>query len=115
MNTKAISGIVTLLCATTVMAQVSVQTGNGRVTVGKEVNINVQAQDVTTITTGGNTSSVNVGSIEGDANIHGVTVINGKVWIDGKEIPPKVTRYKSKSGTVYLIRRNGGAVEVTSE
>jgi hypothetical protein len=50
------------------------------------------------------------------AHQQGVAVVNGKVYIDGKEIPPKVTRYKSpRTGEVYLIRRDGGSVEVTTE
>ena len=107
--------MVLALCAVTASAQVNVKSGGSRVTVGQDVNIDVDAKDISTISTGGNTTSVTVGGIEGDANIQGVTVINGKVWIDGKEIPPNVTRYKSKSGTVYRIARKGGAVSVTSE
>ncbi|MDP2809903.1 MAG: hypothetical protein Q8O34_07105 [Rhodocyclaceae bacterium] len=101
-------------------AQVRVQAGGASVNIGAvgsgDTNVNVRARDVTAIATEGNNASVNIGGIGGDVDIQGVTVINGRVYIDGKEIPPKVTRYKSpRTGEVYIIRRKGGSVEVTSE
>jgi len=113
---KAILSLLILsLSAASAIAQINVQAGGNRVTIGQDIGINVDAKDVTTAATNGSTASVTVGGIEGGANVQGVTVINGKVWIDGKEIPPNVTRYKSKSGTVYRIERKGGAVSVASE
>jgi len=113
---KTISVLILLaLGFSTAMAQVSIQAGGSRVAVGKDVNIDVDAKDISTISTDGGQASVTVGGIGEGVNIQGVTVINGKVWIDGKEIPPNVTRYKSKSGTVYRIVRKDGAVSVTNE
>lgn len=97
-------------------AQVSVKTPGQDVKVGKRGDVNVQADGVTAIATEGNTASVTVGGIDANADIQGVTVINGKVWIDGKEIPPNITRYVApRDRTVYLIKRNNGAVSVTTE
>ncbi|MEW6163672.1 MAG: hypothetical protein AB1642_01275 [Pseudomonadota bacterium] len=98
-----------------VAAQVSVQANGSRVVVGKDISIDVDAKDVSTVTTGSNSASVTVGGIGEGVNVQGVTVINGKVWIDGEEIPPGVKRHKSKSGTIYRIERKNGAVSVTSE
>lgn len=81
---------------------------------GTRVDIN--ARDISTTASEGNTASVTVGGIGNDADVEGVTVINGKVWIDGREVPAAAKRYKSKSGTVYRIERSkSGAVSVTSE
>ncbi len=61
-----------------------------------------------------NKVSTTVGGIAEDANIEGITIINNRVSIDGKEIPPNITRYKSpKTGKVYLIQRKGGSVNVS--
>lgn len=90
-------------------------------TPGQEVRISgasasVKSDGVRATATAGSTAGVTVGGIEDDADIIGVTVINGRVSIDGKEIPPNVTRYKSpRTGTVYLIQRKNGSVSVTSE
>ncbi|WIM04922.1 MAG: hypothetical protein OHM77_09445 [Candidatus Nitricoxidivorans perseverans] len=107
-------------------AQVRVQAGGASVNVGgdggvsvrsgSDTNINVRAKDMTAIATEGNTVSNSVGGIGEGVDIQGVAVINGRVYIDNKEIPPKVTRYKSpRTGEVYIIRRKGGSVEVTTE
>lgn len=83
---------------------------------GGNANVNVRAKDMTAIATEGNTVSNSVGGIGEGVDIQGVAVINGRVYIDNKEIPPKVTRYKSpRTGEVYIIRRKGGSVEVTTE
>lgn len=96
-------------------AQVSVKTPGQEVKIGKGT-VNARAEGVTAIATDGGKASVTVGGIEGDVDIQGVTVINGRVSIDGKEIPANVTRYKSpRTGTVYLIQRKNGAVSVTAE
>lgn len=96
-------------------AQIKAEVDGNRVTVGKDIAVDVDARDVSTATSGGNRASVTVGGIGEGANIQGVTVINGKVWIDGEEIPPGVTRHKSRSGTIYRIERKNGAVSVTNE
>ena len=97
-------------------AQVSVKTPGQDVKVGKRGDVKVQADGATAIATEGSTASVTVGGIDANADIQGVTVINGKVWIDGKEIPPNVSRYVApRDRTVYLIKRNNGAVSVTTE
>lgn len=97
-------------------AQVNVKMPGQESKVGKGSNVNVQADGVTAIATEGNNASVTVGGIEADANVQGVTVINGRVSIDGKDVPANATRYKSpKTGTVYLIQRKGNSVSVTTE
>lgn len=113
------------LAASPSMAQVRVQAGGTSVNIGAGgdvsvrgggANVNVRAKDMTAIATEGNTVSNSVGGIGEGVDIQGVAVINGRVYIDNKEIPPKVTRYKSpRTGEVYIIRRKGGSVEVTSE
>lgn len=105
------------LCATAwdAGAEVSIKIPGQDIRVGNG-SVNVQASGVTATATEGNTASVTIGGIDADADVQGVTVINGRVSIDGKEIPPGVTRYKSpKTGTVYLIQRRGGSVSVSTE
>jgi len=80
-----------------------------------DINISVDATNISTEATDGNTASVTVGGIEGNLTAQGVTVINGRVWIDGKEIPRNVRRYKSKSGTNYAIKRWNNGAKVTAE
>lgn len=110
----------------TVMGQINVQTGGSTVNIGKDGGISVRAggeskvdvrsKGSTAIATEGNVVGNSVGGIEGDVEMDGVAVINGRVYIDGKEIPPKVTRYKSpRSGEVYIIKRQGTSVQVVSE
>lgn len=96
-------------------AEVTVKTPGHDVRVGSG-GISVRAEGINSIATDGNSASVTVGGIDEDVDIQGVTVINGRVSIDGKEIPPGVTRYKSpRTGTVYLIQRKNGAVNVTTD
>ena len=96
-------------------AEVTVKTPGHEVRPGPG-NVNVRAEGVTAIATEGNSASVTIGGIESDADVQGVTVINGRVSIDGKDIPPGVTHYKSpRTGTVYLIERKNGSVSVTTE
>ncbi len=88
-------------------AQVSVSTGTQDVRISKEGRVNVMDSNA-------NEARVSVGEIAGDAHIEGITIINDRVSIDGKEVPPGVTRYKSpKTGKVYLIQRKGGSVSVS--
>lgn len=106
-------------------AQVSVNVGGTKVDVGAgDVKVQVEGRDVkvrgkgvATVATDGSTASSTVGGIGDNVDIQGVAVINGRVYIDNKEIPPGVTRYKSpRTGEVYNIRRHkDGSVEVTSE
>ena len=89
------------------LAQISVSTGAQEVRIGKAGSISVKDS-------GSNEARVSVGEIAGDANIEGVTIINDRVSIDGKEVPAGVTRYKSpKTGKIYLIQRKGGSVSVS--
>lgn len=135
--------VATSCLAASASAQVRVDTGGTSVVVGGGTSVVVGGGSGTSVvvgggggvdvrTGGGSTSvttkggdvsaSVGKGNVVGSTvggvspNQQGVAVVNGKVFIDGKEIPPKVTRYKSpKTGEVYLIRREGGSVEVTTE
>lgn len=109
------AAVLVLVVAGSAGAQISVRTPDREVKVGTGT-VNARAEGVTAIATDGGKASVTVGGIEGDADIQGITVINGRVSIDGKEIPANVTRYKSpRTGTVYLIQRKNGAVSVTTE
>lgn len=116
--------IVAVLAAGSAIAQIRVQAGGANVNIGGG-SVSVQTDDETVgvrgkgakaVAGGGNTAGNTVGGIEGDVESQGVTIINGRVYIDGKEIPPKVTRYKSpRTGEVYTIRRKGSSVEVISD
>lgn len=100
--------------AATVPAQISVSTSGQDVKIGKDGSVKARSAGSVAAAGRGNEASVSVGEIAGDANIEGITVINDRVSIDGKDIPPNVTRYKSpKSGKVYLIQRKGGSVSVS--
>jgi hypothetical protein len=105
-------------------AQINISAGGEsvRIDAGGGVSVQSGGHNVKTMPGGdvsvgtGNQARSTTGQIEPGANIEGVTIINGKLWIDGKEIPPGVKRYKSpKTGTVYKIERNGKNVSVTSE
>lgn len=105
------------------LAQVWIQTGEAEIQVGNGVSIkssqgksSVTAKDINTIATDGSTASVTVGGIGEGVEMQGVAVINGRVYVDGKEVPPNVSRYKSpRTGEVYLIRRSKEGVSVTTE
>lgn len=119
-----LASLALFLAAGTATAQIRVQAGGTNVNIGGG-SVNVQTDDEKVsvggkgskaIAGGGNTASNTVGGIEGEVESQGVSIINGRVYIDGKEIPPKVTRYKSpRTGEVYTIRRKGMSVEVTSD
>lgn len=106
-------------------AQVSVSTGGESVRIDAGGGVSVSAGGGRTVSAGpgsqvsvgpGNQAKSSIGEIAPGANIEGVTIINGKLWIDGKEVPPGVKRYKSpKTGTTYKIERSGKNVSVTSE
>jgi len=75
----------------------------------------VTTQGITSQAIGqGNTASVNTGISPG-ADVQGVTVINGEVWIDGEKVPPDAKRFTGKSGTKYVIDRGKTGVSVHSE
>lgn len=93
-------------------AQISVTTPGQDVRIGKDGSVKARSDGATS--SRGNEASVTVGGISEDADVEGVTVINGRVSIDGKDVPPSVTRYKSpKTGKAYLIQRKGGSVSVS--
>ncbi len=105
------------------LAQVNVTAGGEVIKVDPSGNVSVKSGGKKITAEGaqvsvgpGNDAKSSLGEIDPDANIEGVTIINGKLWIDGKEIPPGVKRYKSpKTGTVYKIERRGTNISVTSE
>jgi len=112
-----------LLTSQGVLSQVAVSAGGQDVRVGPDGSVSVKGagQDIRTgvgsqISVGpGNKVKSSVGEIEPGTKIEGVTIINGKLWIDGKEVPAGVERYKSsQSGKVYNIERQGKNVSVTS-
>jgi hypothetical protein len=97
-----------------VLAQISVSTPGQDVRIGKDGSVKARSESAVSSSRGSNEASVTVGGIAEDANIEGITVINGRVSIDGKDVPPNVTRYKSpKTGKVYLIQRKNGSVSVS--
>lgn len=119
---KTVFGIALLLVAQLATAQISVSAGGQNVSIGpdgavsiKSPGSNVQVDSGSQASVGmGNRVSSSVGEIAPGANIEGVTIINGKLWIDGKEVPPGVKQYKSpKTGKLYKIERNGRNVAVT--
>ena len=96
-----------------VLAQISVTAPGQDVIIGKDGSVKARSDGASVPSGRGNNASVTVGGISDDADIEGVTVINGRVSIDGKDVPSGVTRYKSpKSGKVYLIQRKDGSVSV---
>ena len=93
-------------------AQINITTPGQDVRIGKDGGVTARSDGTTS--SKGNQASVIVGGISDDAGIEGVTVINGHVSIDGKDVPPSITRYKSpKTGKTYLIQRKGGSVSVS--
>jgi hypothetical protein len=122
MKAKFLMGGMVLVSAG-IMAQVRVETGGTSVVIGGS-SVDVRTKDGkvatnignTAIATQGSTAANTVGGMGSGVDIQGVAILNGRVFIDNKEIPPEVTRYKSpRTGEIYVIRRKGGSVEVTSE
>lgn len=85
-----------------------------------------QAAAASNLTTGngmkiqiGNNNDVGVdnGVISNDAEIEGITIINGKLWIDGQAVRHGTTRHVSpKSGKRYRIQWGAdGNIAVTGE
>ena len=120
---KTIIGVAVLFVSQLAVAQIGVSVGGQNVSVGPDGSVsvktpgsNVQVNSGSQVSVGGgNKVASSVGEIAPGANIEGVTVINGKLWIDGKEIPAGVRQYKSpKTGKTYKIDRNGRNVAVTS-
>lgn len=106
------------------LAQINVSAGGESVRIGPngEVSVKGTGGDVRVGAGGqvsvgpGNQVKSSVGEIAPGTNLEGVTIINGKLWIDGQEVPPGVKQYKSpKTGKVYRIERQGKNVSVTSQ
>ena len=124
MRRALLLGFAALLAGYHVYAQVGVSTSGSELRVGADGSVSIRGrpgQDLETgpggqVTLGsGNRAHSSTGEVSPDANIEGVTIINGKLWIDGKEIPPRVKRYQSpKTGKTYRIERNGNNVSVSS-
>lgn len=122
MRAKILFCLLGFVLTQTVMAQISITTGGQDVRIGSDGGVNVKGagSDVRVgsgsqvSVGGGNQISSSAGEITPGANIEGVTIVNGKLWIDGKEIPPGVKNYKSpKTGMTYKIDRNGKNISVT--
>lgn len=118
-----LAGLVAFVAAGGAWAQIGIAAGGQDVRIGADGSVSVQGagEDVRVGSGGqvsagpGNEAKSTVGEIAPGANIEGVTIINGKLWIDGKAIPPGVKRYKSpKTGKLYNIERRGSSVSVTS-
>lgn len=102
-----------LLLTGAACAQVSTMKLGQDVKIGKDGTVTVRSDSVPSAS-GRNEARVSVGEISGEADVEGITVINGRVSIDGKDVPSNVSRYKSpKTGRVYLIQRRGGSVSVS--
>lgn len=104
------------LAGAAVAAQISIVTPGQDVKIGGDGSVKARSAGSAGSAVSGrnNEASVTVGDISADADVEGVTVINGRVSIDGKDVPSSVTRYKSpKTGRIYLIQRKGGAVSVS--
>lgn len=117
------SGLISLLATGSTWSQVGIAAGGQDVRIGPDGSVSVRGagEDVQVGAGGqvsvgpGNEAKSSVGEIAPGANIEGVTIINGKLWIDGKEVPPGVKRYKSpKTGKLYNIERRGNNVSVTN-
>ncbi|MEI7431977.1 MAG: hypothetical protein WCL27_16120, partial [Betaproteobacteria bacterium] len=81
--------------AGTLAAQISVSTSGQDVQIGKDGSVKARSDNATNSSSRKNDASVTVGGIADGANIEGITIINDRVSIDGKDVPPNVTRYKS--------------------
>lgn len=62
----------------------------------------------------GNSGAVTTG-IGAGAQIQGITIINGEVYIDGEKVPAEAKRFTARSGKTYVIDRSGGTVSVHDE
>lgn len=105
--------IASLFLAGGAVAQISIVTPGHDVKIGGDGGVKART-DRAAGSGRNNEAGLTVGGISGDADVEGVTVINGRVSIDGKDVPPSATRYKSpKTGRIYLIQRKGDAVSVS--
>lgn len=117
-----LAGLVGLVAAGVAWSQIGIAAGGQDVRIGADGSVSVRGGEDIRVGSGGqvsvgpgNEAKSTVGEIAPGANIEGVTIINGKLWIDGKEIPLGVKRYKSpKTGKQYNIERKGSNVSVTS-
>jgi len=123
MRSILLLGLAGLFSGQLAQAQVVVSSGGQEVRINADGTVSVtgsgeeiraSAGGQVSIGSGNRVQSV-AGGVAPGANIEGVTIINGRLWIDGKEIPPGVKRYKSsKTGKTYHIERNGKNVSVSS-
>ena len=83
------------------------------------INVNVGGGDggVSVSMGGKNKAGNTAGHIDSDADIEGVTIINGEVSIDGEKVPRGKTKHTGrKSGTKYVIKwGKDGNVAVSQE
>lgn len=124
-TTIVVVGLIGLLAGQGAWAQrVDVSAGGQDVRIGADGSVGVRGAGEDVRVGAGGQVSAGLGNVVGSssgevapaANIEGVTIINGKLWIDGREVPPGVKRYKSpNTGKVYRIERRGGNVSVASD
>lgn len=98
-----------LLFSTGVFAQININIPGVNVKTGKDgVNVSIGS---------GNDTGNSAGSIDADADIEGVSVINDDVWIDGEKIPKGKNRHTGKkSGIKYKINwGKNGNIAVSQE
>ena len=98
-----------LMTSVGVMAHISVNIPGVNVKTGKD--------GVSVSMGGSNDTGSTAGSIDPDADIEGVSVINDEVWIDGEKVPKGKTRYTGKkSGVKYKISwGKNGNIAVSQE
>ena len=83
---------------------------------GTEGQKGVNSIVVTSSGSGGGTGSVSVTGIGATSGkVNGVTIIDGKVWINGEAIPDDATTHTSANGHKFTIRRENGRVSVQDE
>lgn len=70
---------------------------------------------VTQQAVGGSSVSVSSVTVGGAGRSADVRVINGRVWIDGEAVPEDATHWRTRSGLVFRIRREGGQVHLSTE
>jgi hypothetical protein len=112
--TRLAVAVLISIAAWNAAAQVSVKTPGQEVKVGKGT-VNARAEGVTAIATDGGKASVTIGGIEGDADIQGVTVINGRVSIDGAKFSPTSRAITYAESAPCISSSAGTAVSVTAE
>lgn len=117
-STKLLASILALTLAQAATAQVKINSSGQNIQIGSDGSVSIQTADAH-MAVGqdrqANHSINSSGQIDADVNISGVTIINGKLWIDGDEVPSGVKEYTSpKTGKRYKIDRKGQNIAVTS-